>query len=75
MTEKTQTDGVLPFDLSAAIFQQAGGYAGYIWPAWSIAMLILLALAIISYRQMTGTEKRLHEISRPQEQSFGSQPQ
>jgi len=40
-------------------FFAMGGYGGYVWPAYLIAAVVLLALLIASWRSVRGQESRL----------------
>jgi heme exporter protein D len=40
-------------------FLAMGGYGGYIWPAYLIAAVVLLALLVTSLRGARGQEARL----------------
>ncbi len=34
-----------------------GGYAAYVWPAYGVSALALIALAVVSWRAMTRAER------------------
>jgi heme exporter protein D len=40
-------------------FFEMGGYAAYVWPAYAISILGLLAIGLISWRQMRRSERRV----------------
>lgn len=49
-------------------FLAMGGYAGYVWPAYGVAIVVLAALAAHSwwrYRQSTVALDRLQQAGRP----------
>ena len=48
-------------------FFEMGGYAAYVWPAYGASFIALLALGLISWRQMKRVERRvaLSESSDP----------
>ena len=43
-------------------FFAMGGYAAYVWPAFSVSALALIALAVLSWRDMRRVE-RLVDLS------------
>jgi heme exporter protein D len=47
MTDKIQT------------FLDMGGYAGFVWPAYALAALVLLGLLAVSLRQLRKAESEL----------------
>ena len=38
-------------------FWQMGGYAAFVWPAYGISLIALLALGIVSWRSMARAER------------------
>jgi len=38
-------------------FFEMGGYAAYVWPAYAASILALLALGLISWREMKRSER------------------
>lgn len=40
-------------------FFEMGGYGGYIWPAWSIAVVVIGGLVATSIRAMRAREREL----------------
>ena len=40
-------------------FFAMGGYAAYVWPAYAVSVMSLLALGMISWRQMRRSERRV----------------
>lgn len=38
-------------------FFDMGGYAAYVWPAYAVSILALLALAVLSWRKMRRAER------------------
>jgi heme exporter protein D len=54
-------------------FFAMGGYAAYVWPAYAISVFALLALGIVSWREMKRSERlaRLSETpDRKPQKSF-----
>ena len=43
-------------------FFDMGGYGGYVWPAWGIALVVLGALAVVSLRTMRARERELARL-------------
>lgn len=41
-----------------------GGYAGYVWPSYGVAAVILLAMLAISLKERRRARERLGEIER-----------
>jgi heme exporter protein D len=51
-----------------AAFLAMGGYAGFVWPAYGVALVVLTGLAVNSwrrYRQSTIALDRLQQRRRP----------
>ncbi len=48
-------------------FLAMGGYAGFVWPAYGVAALVLIALAVTSVRRARSAEAevRVLEDTRP----------
>ena len=44
-------------------FLDMGGYAGFVWPAYGIAAIVLVGLLVISRRELKGAEKTLDALS------------
>ena len=44
-------------------FLDMGGYAGFVWPAYGIAAIVLVGLLVISRRQLKAAEKTLDALS------------
>jgi heme exporter protein D len=40
-------------------FFEMGGYAAYVWPAYGASVVALLALGLISWREMKRGERRV----------------
>ena len=43
-------------------FLSMGGYAGYVWPAWGLALVVLGVLVALSVRTMRARERELAEL-------------
>ncbi len=43
-------------------FFEMGGYGGYVWPAWGIALVVLGGLIGISVRTMRARERELSRL-------------
>lgn len=39
-----------------------GGYGGFIWSAWGIALVVLAALVVVSLKSMRARERALAEM-------------
>jgi heme exporter protein D len=53
-----------------AAFLAMGGYAGFVWPAYGVTLVVLVALAVDSwrrYRQSTLALDRLQQRRRPRQ--------
>ena len=44
-------------------FLDMGGYAGFVWPAYGIAAVVLVGLLVISRRELRAAEKTLDALS------------
>ena len=44
-------------------FLDMGGYAGFVWPAYGIAAIVLVGLLVISRRELWAAEKTLDALS------------
>ncbi len=44
-------------------FLDMGGYAGFVWPAYGIAAIVLVGLLVISRRELRAAEKTLDALS------------
>lgn len=44
-------------------FLDMGGYAGFVWPAYGIAAIVLVGLLVISRRELKAAEKTLDALS------------
>lgn len=45
-------------------YLEMGGYAGYVWPAFGITALVLVALALASLRSLRTRERMLEGLQR-----------
>ncbi len=45
-------------------YLEMGGYAGYVWPAFGITALVLVALALASLRSLRTREQMLEGLQR-----------
>ncbi|MEK9645749.1 MAG: heme exporter protein CcmD [Alphaproteobacteria bacterium] len=43
-------------------FFDMGGYGGYVWPAWGLALVVLAALIVVSLRMMRSRERELSRL-------------
>lgn len=43
-------------------FWAMGGYAEFVWPAYGVSILALLAIAVLSFRKMKATERNLTRL-------------
>jgi heme exporter protein D len=52
-------------------FLAMGGYAGFVWPAYALAAIVLLGLLAVSLRQLRRAEAELAALglSRPRERA------
>ena len=52
-------------------FLQMGGYAGFVWPAYALAAILLVGLLAISLRQLRKAEAELAAlgVARPRERA------
>ena len=52
-------------------FLQMGGYAGFVWPAYALAAILLAGLLAISLRQLRKAEAELAAlgVARPRERA------
>jgi len=48
-------------------FLAMGGYAAYVWPAYAVALIVLLAVALASLRELRAAETALAEAERGHE--------
>ena len=48
------------------------GYAGFIWPAYAIAAVVLLGLWVISRRSLRDAERTLDKLNPPEDSSPGA---
>ena len=55
---------------SIASFLAMGGYAAYVWPAYGVTTLVVLALVIGSLRELRGRERELKKL----EEARGPRP-
>lgn len=47
-------------------FLDMGGYAGFVWPSYGVAGLLLAAFALVGWRALKRHERRLAELEREQ---------
>lgn len=47
---------------SIATFLDMGGYAAFVWPAFGLTAVVMVALAIVSHRAARSAERRFAEI-------------
>lgn len=48
-------------------FFAMGGYAAFVWPAYAASILALLAIAVMSWREMRRAERLVDLSERPDE--------
>ena len=48
---------------SADSFIAMGGYAKYVWPAYAIAALVIIAFAVSSWRRLRAAENALARVA------------
>jgi heme exporter protein D len=41
-----------------------GGHAGFIWPSYAISALVLIALAVVSFRRARAAQRALDGLDR-----------
>ena len=44
-------------------FFHMGGYAAFVWPAYGVAVLMLIAFAVLSWRRLRAAERALERIT------------
>jgi heme exporter protein D len=44
---------------SLATYLAMGGYAGFVWPAWGLAAVVMCALLVVSRRSLKGKQDEL----------------
>jgi heme exporter protein D len=44
-------------------FFDMGGDAGFVWPAYAVALLMLVAFAVLSWRRLRAAERALERIT------------
>ena len=44
-------------------FFDMGGVAAFVWPAYSVALLMLIAFAVLSWRRLRAAERALERIT------------
>jgi heme exporter protein D len=44
---------------------QMGGYAGYVWPAYGVALLVLGGIAVQSWRRYRASLRELDRLQEP----------
>lgn len=49
---------------SIATFLDMGGYAAFVWPAFGLTAVVMVALAIVSHRAARSAERRFAEIEK-----------
>jgi len=47
---------------SLASYFSMGGYAGYVWSAYAITAVVMVALALLTWRGLKGREQELKEL-------------
>lgn len=47
---------------SLTAFLHMGGYAGYIWPAYGLAVVVMVAVLVASLRAATSREAELEQL-------------
>ena len=52
-----------PMDKIATFFAM-GGYAGYVWPAFGIAALVMIVMVVASLRSLRRREDALAELEK-----------
>lgn len=52
-------------------FFDMGGYAGYVWPAYGLAAVILIGLCVLSLRGLRAQERRLAQLEARREKGAG----
>jgi heme exporter protein D len=52
-----------PMDKIATFFAM-GGYAGYVWPAFGIAALVMIVMVVASLRSLRRREAALAELEK-----------
>ena len=52
-----------PMDKIATFFAM-GGYAGYVWPAFGIAALVMIVMVVASLRSLRRREAALAEVEK-----------
>ena len=48
-------------------FLDMGGYAGFVWPAYAIAAVVLIGLFVASKRSLKVTEAALKALEQPED--------
>jgi len=57
-------------------FFNMGGYGGYVWPAWGVAVLVMGGLALSAWRTLRARERELEllrQAVRPNRKKKGQQ--
>ncbi|WP_040567301.1 heme exporter protein CcmD [Magnetospirillum molischianum] len=49
-----------------------GGYAGYVWPAYGISVVVLIGVLVVSVRQVRCREAELERLQGPRRERRGS---
>lgn len=55
--------------MSFSEFLAMGGYAAYVWPAFGIALALLLALLVASRRRLKSREAELAALERTRDEA------
>jgi len=48
---------------SVSQYFMMGGYAGYVWPAYGVAALVLIGFALSSWRRLRAAERALERLA------------
>ena len=60
-----------PMDKITSFFAM-GGYAAYVWPAFTIAAVVMIALVIATLHTLRRREREIAEIFKPRPPRSGS---
>ncbi|MEW5729211.1 MAG: heme exporter protein CcmD [Pseudomonadota bacterium] len=56
-------------------FLSMGGYAGFVWPSYALAAVVLVAVLVASVRAARGAERDLDLIQQTRRARRGGQPE